>query len=156
MRELQLRNRQRDQTLDTKFVRELARALLEEEMGLADYELGISFVSSSRMAEINQQYLQHEGSTDVITFDYREGYEAGSESSELAGEIYISVSDARRQAREFGTRWEEEVVRYIVHGVLHLRGYDDLAAAKRTVMKREENRLLRGMKRRFNFRAVAG
>ena len=156
MRELQVRNRQRDQTLDTKFVRELARALLEEEMGLADYELGISFVSASRMAEINQQYLQHEGSTDVITFDYREGYEAGSESSELAGEIYISVSDARRQAREFGTRWEEEVVRYIVHGILHLRGYDDLAAAKRTVMKREENRLLRGMKRRFNFRAVAG
>ena len=156
MRELQVRNRQRDQTLDTKFVRELARAILEEELGLGNYELGISFVSASRMAEINQQYLQHEGSTDVITFDYREGYEAGSESSELAGEIYISVSDARRQAREFGTRWEEEVVRYIVHGVLHLRGYDDLAAAKRTVMKREENRLLRGMKRRFNFRAVAG
>ena len=156
MRELQVRNRQRDQTLDTKFVRELARALLEEEMGLTDFELGISFVSSSRMAEINQQYLQHEGSTDVITFDYREGYEAGSESSELAGEIYISVSDARRQAREFGTRWEEEVVRYIVHGILHLRGYDDVAAAKRTVMKREENRLLRRMKRRFNFRAVAG
>ena len=156
MRELQVRNRQRDQTLDAKFVRELTRTLLEEELGLAAYELGISFVSANRMAEINQQYLEHEGSTDVITFDYREGYEAGSESRELAGEIYISISDARRQAREFRTRWEEEVVRYIVHGVLHLRGYDDLAATKRRVMKREENRLLRRMRRRFDFRAVAG
>jgi probable rRNA maturation factor len=156
MRELQVRNRQRDQTLDAKFVRELTRTLLEEELGLAAYELGISFVSANRMAEINQQYLEHEGSTDVITFDYREGYGAGSESGELAGEIYISISDARRQAREFRTRWEEEVVRYIVHGVLHLRGYDDLAAAKRRVMKREENRLLRRLKGRCDFRAVAG
>jgi probable rRNA maturation factor len=155
MRELQVRNRQRDRTLNVKFVRELARALLEEELGLAKYELGISFVSAKRMAEINQKFLQHEGSTDVITFDYREGYEAGSESSELAGEIYISVSDAQRQAREFRSRWEEEVVRYIVHGVLHLRGYDDLAAGKRRVLKREENRLLRRLKRRCDFRAVA-
>jgi probable rRNA maturation factor len=156
MRELQVRNRQRDQTLNAKFVRELTRTLLEEELGLAEYELGISFVSANRMADINEQYLGHEGSTDVITFDYREGYAAGSESGELAGEIYISMSDARRQAREFRTRWEEEVVRYIVHGVLHLRGYDDLAAAKRRVMKREENRLLRRLKRRCDFRAVAG
>ena len=156
MRELQVRNRKRDRTLNAKFVRELTRALLEEELGLANYALGISFISASRMAEINREYLQHEGSTDVITFDYREGYGAGSESSELAGEIYISMSDARRQAREFRTRWEAEVVRYIVHGVLHLRGYDDVTAAKRRVMKREENRLLRRLKRRCDFRAVAG
>jgi len=157
MRELQVRNRQRDQALDVKFVRELTRALLEEELGLASYELGINFVSAKRMAEINQEFLKHEGSTDVITFDYREGYwDAGERSKELAGEIYISVRDARRQAREFKTRWEEEIVRYVVHGILHLRGYDDLAPAKRKVMKREENRLLGKLKGRFDFRAVAG
>jgi rRNA maturation RNase YbeY len=78
----------------------------------------------------------------------------GDGSSELAGEIFISVSDARRQASEFKTRWEEEIVRYIVHGVLHLRGYDDLVSAKRRVMKREENRLVRRMKQRFDFRQV--
>lgn len=156
MKELQVRNRQREQALDVKFVRELTRALLEAELGLASYELGISFVSATRMAEMNQSFLQHEGSTDVITFNYRDGYEAKTESSGLAGEIYISVSDARRQAREFRTRWEEEIVRYIVHGILHLRGFDDLAPAKRTVMKREENRLVRQIKRRFKLRAVAG
>ena len=85
MRELQVRNRQRDQAVDVKVVRELTRALLEEELGLGSYELGIVFVSAKRMAEINQEFLKHEGSTDVITFDYREGYVAGSESIEFAG-----------------------------------------------------------------------
>ena len=155
MRELQVRNRQRDQALDAKFVREVTRALLEEELGLASYELGIHFVSAKRMAEMNQEFLQHAGSTDVITFDYREGYEVGEGARELAGEIYISVSDGRRQAREFKTRWEEEVVRYIVHGVLHLRGYDDLSATKRKVMKREEERLQRRMKGRIDLRQLA-
>ena len=157
MRELQVRNRQRDQAVDVKFVRELTRALLEEELGLPSYELGIRFVSARRMAEINQRFLRHEGSTDVITFDFGKGYQTtGDPSSELAGEIYISVSDARQQAREFKTRWEEEIVRYVVHGILHLRGYDDSAPGKRKVMKREEERLLGRMKRRFDFRALAG
>jgi probable rRNA maturation factor len=156
MRELQVRNRQRDRALNVKFVRELTRALLEEELGLGSYELGISFVSAKRMAEINHEFLQHEGSTDVITFDFRDGYESANDGEfELAGEIYISVSDAQRQAREFETRWEEEIVRYIVHGVLHLRGYDDLSGTKRKVMKREEDRLLRRMKRSFDFRRLA-
>jgi rRNA maturation RNase YbeY len=74
---------------------------------------------------------------------------------ELAGEIYISVADAVKQAREFKTNWQEEVARYVVHGILHLRGYDDLSADKRKVMKREENRLMRRMQQRFDLRKVA-
>jgi probable rRNA maturation factor len=137
-------------------MRELTRALLEEELGLRSYELGISFASAKRIAEINHEFLQHEGSTDVITFDFRDGYKsANDEESDLSGEIYISVSDARQHAHEFKTRWEEEIVRYIVHGILHLRGYDDLSATKRKVMKRAEDRLLRRMKQRFDFRRLA-
>lgn len=152
MRELQVRNRQREQALSIKFLRELTRALLEEELRLSSYELGITLVSAAKMAEINAHYLAHEGSTDVITFDYREGYERGGEdgsAAELAGEIYISVADARRHARAFSTSWQEELVRYIAHGVLHLRGFDDLAPAKRKVMKREENRLVRRIRARY-------
>ena len=48
-----------------------------------------------------------------------------------------------KQAREFGTTWQSEVVRYVIHGLLHLRGHDDLKPAERRVMKREENRLLK-------------
>ncbi|MGZ8940492.1 MAG: rRNA maturation RNase YbeY [Limisphaerales bacterium] len=157
MRELQVRNRQRERAVNIKFLRELTRVLLDEELRLSSYELGIAFISAARMAAMNQQYLGHEGSTDVITFDYREGYERGGEdgsAAELAGEIYISVADARRQAREFSTSWQEELVRYMVHGVLHLRGFDDSAPANRKVMKREEKRLVRQMRAQFDVREI--
>jgi rRNA maturation RNase YbeY len=155
MRELQVRNRQRDQAVNTKFLRELTRTLLEQELRVSSYELGIIFVSAAKMAAINKEYLEHEGSTDVITFDYREGYADGSSDLELAGEIYISLADARRQARDFSASWQEELVRYMVHGILHLRGFDDLVAAKRKLMKREENRLVRRITARFDPREIS-
>jgi probable rRNA maturation factor len=157
MRDLQLRNRQRAKRLSTEFLGGVVRTLLEEVLGLDEFELAIHFVNEKQMAEMNEQFLKHQGSTDVITFDYREGYAEGeSFARDLAGEIYISVPDAIKQAREFSTTWEEELVRYIVHGVLHLQGYDDLEPAGRKVMKREENRLLRRLRERFSLRKVGG
>ena len=159
MREVQVRNWQRDQRLETRVLKRIARALLEEELSLRNYELAIHFVSAKKMSELNCEFLGHEGSTDVITFDYREGYanEPTTEKAlDLAGEIFISVSDAKKQALEFYTNWQAEVVRYVVHGVLHLRGYDDLNAAKRKVMKREENRLTHRLANRFDLHKVAG
>ena len=102
---------------------------------------------------MNWQVLQHEGSTDVITFDYGEEQSAvsGQRSAGLHGEGFICVADAVQQALEFKTSWQSEVVRYAVHAVLHLRGYDDLQPAKRRVMKREENRLMRELAQRFDF-----
>lgn len=155
MRELQVRNRQRDRALNTDFLREISRTLLEDELGLTAYELGISFVSPKKMAEMNEQYLEHEGSTDVITFNYRGGYDEERARVDVAGEIYISVADAREQAVEFATTWQEELVRYVVHGALHLCGYDDLLPSKRRVMKREENRLVRRLTAKFDLRQVA-
>jgi probable rRNA maturation factor len=151
MKELQVRNRQRERRIKSGVLRRMVQALLEEELGLVDYQLAIHLVSAARMTELNEHFLEHAGSTDVITFDYRDGayLDAAAEEVELAGEIYISVADAVRQAREFSTSWPEEVLRYAVHGVLHLRGYDDLAPGKRRIMKREENRLTRRLAKRF-------
>ena len=59
-----------------------------------------------------------------------------------------------KQAKEFGTKWQDEIVRYVADGMLHLQGYDDLSAAKRKVMKREENRLVKRMGKRFDLRKV--
>jgi len=73
----------------------------------------------------------------------------------LHGELFICVDDAVAQAREFGTTWQSEIVRYLVHGVLHLRGHDDHDPAARRKMKREENRLLRGLDRRFDLSRLA-
>jgi probable rRNA maturation factor len=132
---LVITNRQRDRKVDTQRVRAVAVAVLAEAGQGA--ELGIHLVSAKRSAEVNWQFLQHEGPTDIITFDH------GSTPERLFGEMFICVPEAVRQAEEFGTTWEAELLRYVIHGILHLRGYDDLEPAKRRVMKREENRLVR-------------
>ena len=59
------------------------------------------------------------------------------------------MDDAIRQAKKFKTNWQSEIVRYIVHGVLHLLGHDDVNATAKRKMKREENRLLRKLSARF-------
>ena len=127
----------------------MIHALLEEKLGLKRYELVIHFISQNQMAELNERFLQHRGSTDVISFDFRDGYDGKFASEELAGEIYVSIEDAVGQAQEFATTWQEELARYIVHGVLHLRGYDDINPVKRRAMKTAENRLVKTLDGQF-------
>jgi rRNA maturation RNase YbeY len=137
-------NRQRVRRVDTRWLQGCAVALLEGLLGLEEYELGVQLVGAGEMARVNEGFLGHRGSTDVITFSHAE---AGEER--LHGELFISVADAVAQAEEWGTTWQAEVVRYLVHGVLHLRGYDDLEAGRRRVMKRVENRLVGRLAKRF-------
>jgi probable rRNA maturation factor len=148
---LQLRNRQRDRRLNLRFLRRVLTHLLCDELGVTQCELGFHFVPAAEMARVNWQFLQHEGSTDVITFDYSEQSAVrGLRSAVLSGEAFICVADAVKQAREFKTTWQSEVIRYAVHALLHLQGYDDLQPAQRRVMKREENRLMRGLAKAFD------
>lgn len=142
MKQLLLRNTQRDRKLRIDALRRATTLLLEDLLALESYELAIHFVPAAKMTRVNKQFLDHEGSTDVITFDYRDGY---GTDADLAGEIFISVADAVIQSRQFARPWQEEVIRYIVHGVLHLRGYDDLEPAARRKMKSAENRLLKNV-----------
>jgi len=123
--------------------------LLEGLLELPAYELAVHFVSARRMAQVNWDFLGHEGSTDVITFDYGREYEWPQADGALRGELFICPADAAAQALAFGTCWQEEIVRYFVHGVLHLRGYDDLEPGPRRIMKNEENRLTQALLRRF-------
>lgn len=152
---LQLRNRQRDRRLSLPFLRRILRHVLTEQLRVPAAELCFHFVGAAEMARVNWQFLQHKGSTDVITFDYGVPPVVGdAPTTGLSGEAFICVADAVKQAREFKTTWEEEVVRYAVHALLHLLGYDDLQPAKRRMMKREENRLMRQLAKCFDLREV--
>ena len=133
-----VQNRQRLKRVDSCLVQSLAEEALQI-LGRGA-ELCFHLVSAREMARVNWQYLQHEGSTDVITFDQ------GSDKAILRGEIFISVADAVTQAEEFGTTWQDELVRYLVHGLLHLAGFDDLEPADRRAMKQQEERLLRRLR----------
>ncbi len=99
-------NRQRVRRVDTRWLQGCAVALLEGLLGLEEYELGVQLVGAGEMARVNEGFLGHRGSTDVITFSHAE---AGEER--LHGELFISVADAVAQAEEWGTTWQAEVVR---------------------------------------------
>jgi rRNA maturation RNase YbeY len=147
--DLLIANRQRTKKINVRLLRQIISALFDE-LKIESGELGLNLVGAKEMARVNHQFLQHEGSTDVITFDHRDPPAVIRPSSlQLHGELFICVNDAVAQAKEFSTTWQSEVVRYAVHGVLHLLGHDDLKPALRRKMKREENRLVRLLTRRF-------
>jgi probable rRNA maturation factor len=159
MNELTLRNRHPRQRVDLRRLRQIALAALTEPPFAAGrvlhYELAVVLVGATAMARMNGQFLNHAGSTDVITFDYGAPVDVPADAAWLRGDLFICLDDARRQAREFRTSWPAELVRYLVHGLLHLRGYDDLTGAARRVMKRAENRLVRRLARRFALSQLA-
>jgi rRNA maturation RNase YbeY len=142
-------NRQRTKKINARVLKLVISDLLAE-LKITEAELGINLVAAREMALVNETFLKHAGSTDVITFDHREKSRRRGHATEIHGELFICVDDAVKQSREFKTRWQSEVVRYVVHGVLHLVGYDDLKPQLRRRMKREENRLVRLLTGRFS------
>jgi probable rRNA maturation factor len=154
-----IKNRQRSVPLNPRALRHLARLLIRDLLHVDDYDLAIYLVGQARMRQVNEQYLHHRGSTDVITFDYTSPPGPGAPASSppcpvLHGEIFICPSEAVAQARRFRTRWQSEVVRYVIHALLHLRGFDDHRAEDRRRMKREEDRLLKNIDRLYPVRKV--
>jgi rRNA maturation RNase YbeY len=148
--EITIANRQRTININSRFFKKIVLGLFSE-MEISGAELGIHLVGAKEMTKMNLQYLQHEGSTDVITFDHSDSqFEIRNSKLQIHGELFICVDDAIKQAKEFGTTWQAEVIRYTVHGILHLLGYDDLRPQLRHKMKREENRLVRRLARRFS------
>ena len=147
--ELVINNRQRARPLDLKFLKRLTEHLVAE-LAITNAELGLHFVAAKEMARVHKEFMDIEGSTDVITFDH------GSRPPDsIHGEIFISVHDAIAQAREFDTTWQSELTRYIIHGILHLLAYDDLDSKSRAKMKREENRLLKYLEATFDLNKIS-
>jgi probable rRNA maturation factor len=143
-------NRQRARKINLGLLKKITGDLLVD-LDIQNADLGINLVATPEMTSLNETFLQHEGSTDVITFDYTEKRKAESGKRKLLhGELFVCVDEAIVQAKKFKTGWESETVRYIVHGVLHLLGHDDSRPPARRRMKREENRRLRALSRRFS------
>ena len=93
------------------------------------------FCSDEKILEVNRQYLQHDYYTDIITFDYCEG-------DRLSGDLFISLDTIRTNAEQFGTSYENELHRVIIHGILHLCGINDKGPGEREIMEGAENKAL--------------
>ena len=156
-------NRQRIRKINRLLLKKISVALLAD-LKIEDAALGIQLVAAPEMTRLNEKFLRHQGTTDVITFDYLDNVGQASRLSHsktpnsgdrqhacptIHGEIFICVDEAVWQARKFGTSWQSETVRYLIHGILHLLGYDDRRTTARRKMKREEDRRLRELSCRF-------
>lgn len=115
-------------------------SLLKKELNFTINNLEITFVNSTEIIQLNKKYLNHKHSTDIITFEY------SKLDSCLEGEILISLDDAFDNSKRFRTSFKEELIRLVIHGVLHLLGYKDKRKNEKRVMKMKENLLMHKFK----------
>ncbi len=94
--------------------------------------INIIFCSDNYLLDVNMKFLQHDYYTDIITFDY-------CEKDILSGDLFISIDSVRANGDFFGTTFENELNRVIVHGILHLIGYDDHTEEEQKIMRSKEN-----------------
>ncbi|MHB9031260.1 MAG: rRNA maturation RNase YbeY, partial [Candidatus Latescibacterota bacterium] len=106
--------------------------------GYAIGEVNIVFIGDEYMAELNRTYKGREGTTDVLSFNLTNEFAEG-----LSGEVYISLNRARTQAEEYEVPFEEEVVRLVTHGLLHLSGHIHDTDAQYENMTRRTDELVK-------------
>jgi rRNA maturation RNase YbeY len=94
------------------------------------------FSDDEYLYEMNMQYLNHDTYTDIITFDYSNG-------EELHGDIFISIDRVKENAKERSLVIEEELLRVMAHGLLHMQGFKDKTEVEKSRMRVEEEKLMR-------------
>ncbi len=122
-------------------VRDLAVAVLRAE-NCPSAELSIAVVDGPTIRQLNQQYLQHDRQTDVLSFDLAEEASPETDATSVSGQIVVNTDQAARQADARSLDPAAELMLYIVHGCLHLLGYDDHDPAEAERMHRREDALL--------------
>jgi rRNA maturation RNase YbeY len=98
-------------------------------------DLSFIFCNDEKILEVNQRYLQHDYFTDVITFD-------ASVDDIIHGDIFISIDTVASNATTYRVSFQQELYRVMIHGILHLCGFDDQTEAAQAVMRAEENKAL--------------
>ena len=97
--------------------------------------LNVIFCSDDYLLQINKEFLQHDYYTDIITFDYTEG-------DLLSGELYISIQSVLANAQEYNQPQAKELLRVVIHGFLHLMGFDDHTEEEQQIMHAKEDQAL--------------
>ena len=134
--------------LDELPISKLAHFVLSGQDVPENTQVSVSFVTNEEIANLNETYRKRQGPTDVLSFECDSiesaGWEQVSESDEpyCLGDIIIAPDVALAQTKEFGTTFEQEINLLVVHGLLHLCGYDHIEEADARVMEALEDKLL--------------
>jgi len=131
-------NRQEELPLDFGRLKEAVRLALARAK-VARASVTVAVLDDAAIAELNERFLQHSGPTDVLSFpmEVRPGY--------VEGDVVVSAQTAARAAPEFGWSAHDELLLYVIHGALHLGGFDDRTTRQRGGMRREEQACLAGL-----------
>ena len=121
--------------IDRKAVRAWVTAVAATYEGRKVGNLNYIFCNDDRILEVNKEFLGHDYYTDIITFDY-------SEPGVVSGDMFISLETVETNSFKFHTSYDKELMRVIIHGVLHLCGINDKGPGERAVMEAAENRAL--------------
>ena len=137
--------------VEEKLLRDVARDTLAEE-GVARASVNVAIVDDATLRELNRRYLDHDYDTDVLSFLLECTTAGGSRAAEsngrrgagkkIEGEVVVSMEMAARRSREFHWSPQSEVVLYVVHGLLHLAGYDDNNDDEKRLMRTRESAIL--------------
>lgn len=117
---------------------EWIKKVISEESRSRDISLGdvnIIFCSDPFILELNNKFLKHNYFTDIITFDY-------SQDNVVSGDLYISIDTVKCNSIEYSSTFDNELQRVIIHGILHLLGFNDKTKEQSIVMREMENRCL--------------
>ncbi len=124
-----------------KVVKILNEVIEKEEKISGD--LSYIITNDEYLRKLNVQFLEHDYFTDVITFDY-------NNNNLINGEVYISLESVKENALNYNVSLNNEIKRVIIHGVLHLVGYDDKSEMQKAEMRRQEDLWLDLLKRKYN------
>jgi probable rRNA maturation factor len=114
---------------EAQFSKWISEVILSEKK--KEGEINYIFCDDEYLLEINQQYLDHDTLTDIISFDYSVG-------NELNGDIFVSVERVKENASDYNVTFQEEIQRVLVHGILHYCGYKDKTESDELLMRSKE------------------
>ena len=132
---ISITNRQKTLSIDRRRIRRVVRAIVRD-AEIPEARIGVAVVDDATIAKLHQKYLNDPDPTDVLSFVLERSSKA------IEGEVVVSAETALASAPHYGCSADEELLRYVIHGTLHLVGYDDTTPKDRTVMRKMEREYL--------------
>lgn len=144
--EILVKNLQKRLKINTNLIKSVAEFVLKSQKLVPETELSVALVSEQKIKDLNKKYLKEETSTDVLAFPLMEPIFAGKKQDDLPlvllGDVVISPEVAQKQAELYETSLNEEIALLIIHGILHLLGYNDNSRENKEAMTTMQDQFL--------------
>lgn len=141
----ELTNQQKIKRVNLKQLHKYLKKILVF-LNIHSKELSILLCDNALIKKLNKKYFKKSAVTDVIAFPLADKLEP-----DYLGEVVVSVEEAVRVAKKLGCKWQDELRLYLIHGILHLVGYDDRTRLKKADMEKEQERILNNISKRVSY-----